>query len=131
VKDITNIPQWLIFNIRVILEAVAAAPKKGKASALSQPVVQSAQIVASPDKKIKRKKDPNAPKKPMSAFFCFQMARRQALKGEAPDLNHKDIIKVSYRIIIYHNLKRSRIFPSRPICFLLERLSIFFLFFYS
>lgn len=29
----------------------------------------------------------------MSAFFCFQMARRQALKGEAPDLNHKDIIK--------------------------------------
>ncbi len=32
----------------------------------------------------------------MSAFFCFQMARRQALKGEAPDLNHKDIIKVSY-----------------------------------
>ena len=70
-KNITNIPQWLIFNIRVILEAVAAAPKKGKASALSHPVVQSAQIVASPDKKIKRKKDPNAPKKPMSAFFCF------------------------------------------------------------
>jgi hypothetical protein len=71
VKNITNIPQWLIFNFRVILEAVAAAPKKGKAAALSQPVVQSAQIVASPDKKIKRKKDPNAPKKPMSAFFCF------------------------------------------------------------
>jgi hypothetical protein len=48
-----------------------------------------------PGKKEKRKKDPNAPKKPMSAFFCFQMARRQGLKKEAPGLNHKDIIKVS------------------------------------
>jgi len=32
----------------------------------------------------------------MSAFFCFQMARRAGLKQEAPDLNHKDIIKVSH-----------------------------------
>jgi structure-specific recognition protein 1 len=56
------------------------------------------QITIVPDKKAKRKKDPNAPKKPMSAFFCFQMARRQALKGEAPDLNHKDIIKVSFSL---------------------------------
>lgn len=29
----------------------------------------------------------------MSAFFCFQMARRAGLKAEAPELNHKDIIK--------------------------------------
>jgi hypothetical protein len=71
VKNITNFPHRLIYNFLTIVEAVAATPKKGKAAALSQPVVQSAQIAASPDKKIKRKKDPNAPKKPMSAFFCF------------------------------------------------------------
>jgi hypothetical protein len=71
VKNITNIPHYFIYNLPIIVEAVAAAPKKGKAAALSQPVVQSVQIAAVPDKKIKRKKDPNAPKKPMSAFFCF------------------------------------------------------------
>lgn len=41
------------------------------------------------------KKDKNAPKKPMSAFFCYQIARRPNLKAEVPDLGHKDIIKVS------------------------------------
>lgn len=56
---------------------------------------------AGKNKKEKRKKDPNAPKKPMSAFFCFQMARRQGLKGEAPGLNHKDIIKVSRPPYLY------------------------------
>lgn len=70
-KNITNFPHQLIYNLHILVEVVAAAPKKGKAAALSQPVVQSAQIVAAPEKKIKRKKDPNAPKKPMSAFFCF------------------------------------------------------------
>jgi hypothetical protein len=62
---------------------------------------------AQPVKKEKRKKDPNAPKKPMSAFFCFQMARRQGLKNEAPGLNHKDIIKVSSR--------RSSLPPAHPL----------------
>ena len=36
----------------------------------------------------------------MSAFFCFQMARRQGLKAEAPELNHKDIIKVGFISLI-------------------------------
>ena len=66
-----------------------AAPKKGKAAAAAPAVA------AAPEKKQKRKKQADAPKKPMSAFFCFQMARRAGLKGEAPELNHKDIIKVS------------------------------------
>jgi hypothetical protein len=36
---------------------------------------------AKADKKAKRaKKDKNAPKKPMSAFFCYQKARRVPLK---------------------------------------------------
>lgn len=46
--------------------AAAATPKKG-------------------EKKEKRqKKHKDAPKKPMSAFFCYQQARREALKKEAP-----------------------------------------------
>lgn len=49
-----------------------------------------------PEKRTKRqKKDKNAPKKPMSAFFCYQQTRRQSLKEEAPELNHKDIIRVN------------------------------------
>lgn len=69
------------------------APKKGAAAHAPAPVAVA--VPAAPVKKEKRKKDPNAPKKPMSAFFCFQMARRNGLKHEAPELNHKDIIKVS------------------------------------
>lgn len=75
----------------------APAGKKGKAVAHSQPVVAAAHphgAAKEETKKQKRKKDPNAPKKPMSAFFCFQMKRRAHLKLEAPELNHKDIIKV-------------------------------------
>lgn len=45
--------------------------------------------------KKKGKKQAGAPKKPMSAFFCYQGARRENLKQEAPNLDHKDIIKVS------------------------------------
>jgi hypothetical protein len=49
------------------------------------------------EKRAKRaKKDKNAPKKPMSAFFCYQQARRPSLKQEVPDLNHKDIIRVNF-----------------------------------
>ena len=51
-KNITNFHKPSLNNPIVLVEAVAAAaPKKGKAAALSQPVVQSAQIVAVPDKK--------------------------------------------------------------------------------
>lgn len=52
--------------------------------------------VADKDGKQKRvKKDPNAPKKPMSAFFCYQQVRREPLKKEMPELDHKSIIRVS------------------------------------
>ena len=73
----------------VLSQPAQAAPKKGKAAAAAPAVA------AAPEKKQKRKKQADAPKNPMSAFFCFQMARRAGLKGEAPELNHKDIIKVS------------------------------------
>lgn len=62
--------------------------------AIAQPAAQ-----AKPGKKEKRQKKPkDAPKKPMSAFFCYQSARRDALKKEAPELNHKDIIKVRNKL---------------------------------
>ena len=38
-------------------------------------------------------KDKNAPKKPRSAFFCYQMERRPKLGKEQPSLGNKDIIR--------------------------------------
>jgi len=35
-----------------------------------------------------------APKKPLSAYFCFMSDRRPKLKAEQPDLDHKDVLKV-------------------------------------
>lgn len=64
------------------------APEKAPA-----PVVVS---VADKTKQKKRvKKDKDAPKKPMSPFFCYQGVRRAALKAEQPTLNNTEIIKVS------------------------------------
>ena len=41
------------------------------------------------------KKDKDAPKKPMSPFFCYQAVRRATLKTEQPTLNNTETIKVS------------------------------------
>jgi hypothetical protein len=35
-----------------------------------------------PEKKTRKKRDANAPKKPMSAFFWYQQTRRGTLKAE-------------------------------------------------
>ena len=43
--------------------------------------------------KKKAKKDPNAPKKPMSPFFCYQHVRRPKIKAENPTISNTDIIK--------------------------------------
>ena len=43
-------------------------------------------------KKDKKGKDPNAPKRPVTAFFFFQMERRPTLKKERPDLENKQLI---------------------------------------
>ena len=48
-----------------------------------------------PEKKTRKKKDADAPKKPMSAFFWYQQTRRAPLKAERPDLGHKEVIVVS------------------------------------
>lgn len=41
------------------------------------------------------KKDKDAPKKPMSPFFCYQSIRRPKLKAEQPQLENTQLIKVS------------------------------------
>ena len=39
------------------------------------------------------KKDKDAPKRALSAFFFYNQERRETLKKEKPDLNNKDIIR--------------------------------------
>ncbi|CAF0813112.1 unnamed protein product, partial [Didymodactylos carnosus] len=45
-------------------------------------------------KKEKIKKDPNAPKKPLSAYFLFSRDERQKIKIERPELSTTEIMKV-------------------------------------
>lgn len=52
---------------------------------INLPFKGAAKVPEKLTKKEKRAKKPaGAPKKPMSAFFCYQQARRDALKNEAP-----------------------------------------------
>lgn len=44
------------------------------------------------DKKHKKIKDKNAPKRALSAFFCYLKARRNELKKEQPSLSNTEII---------------------------------------
>lgn len=48
------------------------------------------------EKRHKKVKDKNAPKKPVSAFFCYQKVRRPILKQEKPELGNKDLVAVSF-----------------------------------
>ncbi len=43
-------------------------------------------------KREKKEKDPNAPKKALTAFFFFQTERRASLKKERPDLDNRQMI---------------------------------------
>jgi len=44
--------------------------------------------------KKRSKKDKNAPKRPISAYFFYNQERRESLKKEKPTLNNKDLIRV-------------------------------------
>jgi len=44
-------------------------------------------------KKAKKEKDPNAPKRPLTAFFLFCNDRRPAIKAKNPDLRIGDVAK--------------------------------------
>ena len=50
---------------------------------------QNAQV---PSKK-KAKKDKDAPKRPLSAYFFYIQERRETLKKEKPNLENKELIK--------------------------------------
>jgi hypothetical protein len=76
----------LLLSISSVLTHVSAA-KQAKDSGDSQP-----------EKKTRKKKDADAPKKPMGAFFWYQQARREPIKKEKPELGHKEVIKVSNQI---------------------------------
>ena len=45
-------------------------------------------------KKIKKIKDPNAPKRPMTAYFLFMGEKRAEVKQSNPDIKVQDIAKV-------------------------------------
>jgi len=47
-----------------------------------------------PGKKKKQKKDPNAPKRNMSAYFLYSIAARPVVKEENPDASFGDIARM-------------------------------------
>eukprot|EP00730_Choanoeca_flexa_P018873 TRINITY_DN9201_c0_g1_i2.p1 TRINITY_DN9201_c0_g1~~TRINITY_DN9201_c0_g1_i2.p1 ORF type:complete len:211 (+),score=81.21 TRINITY_DN9201_c0_g1_i2:47-679(+) len=54
---------------------------------------QEKETGATSKKKAKKVKDPNAPKRPMSAFFVFSGERREKVKEENPDFAAKDVAR--------------------------------------
>lgn len=49
------------------------------------------------EKKHKRaKKDKDAPKRALTAFFCYLKARRESLKKEQPKLSNTEIVSVCF-----------------------------------
>lgn len=67
---------------------VVAAPKVEKPAPAKE-------VKPAKDQKKRVKKDKDAPKKPMSPFFCYQSTRRPVLKAEQPTLENTKLIKVS------------------------------------
>merc|ERR1712129_368535 len=49
---------------------------------------------AKPEKKQKKVKDPNAPKRPMSAYFLFMNSVRPEVRKENPEATIGDIAKI-------------------------------------
>merc|ERR1712212_1051505 len=49
------------------------------------------------EKKQRKKKDPNAPKRPMSAYFLFMNATRPTVRKENPDASIGEVAKSSAR----------------------------------
>jgi hypothetical protein len=59
-------------------------------SALPTPHAAEDHASAERPRKHRAKKDPNAPKRPMSAYLCFSMDARAKLKLEHPELKHPE-----------------------------------------
>ena len=72
----------------------AAAPKKLTKKEIAAAAKAEAAANGKGQKK-RVKKDKNAPKKPMSPFFCYQAKRRPEIKAATPDISNNAIISVS------------------------------------
>ena len=57
---------------------------------VTAPVMHAEELSVERPKKTRAKKDPNAPKRPMSAYLCFSMDARAKLKHEHPELKHPE-----------------------------------------
>ena len=56
-------------------------------------IAAKSKTIKSKKGKEKKEKDKNAPKKPMSAFFCFQKAKREEVKKANPSLQNKELVQ--------------------------------------
>lgn len=65
------------------------APVMGKTLSLRR------QIAHEIGRSMKKTKDKDAPKRAMSAFFCYQKSRREPLQKESPKLDNKQLVSVS------------------------------------
>ena len=61
-------------------------PVRGKNTSAAPPLSCAEMPKAKKETKAKAKKDPNAPKRGLSAFMCFSVEARPKLKKEQPDL---------------------------------------------
>jgi hypothetical protein len=59
------------------------------------PPEKTAEEVPEDSKKKKAKKDPNAPKKALSAYFCFSTAESKKVREANPGMTIGDVAKVS------------------------------------
>ena len=72
-------------------EEVIAAPSAKKTKAKPAKAAASAASKSKKPTKKKKKKDPNAPKRPMNAFFLYSNANRARIKEENPDAKFTEI----------------------------------------
>jgi len=52
------------------------------------------------EKKEKKKKDKNAPKRPITAFFAYIKGRRDGLKKEQPKLTNTELVSVGHCVTL-------------------------------
>jgi len=81
-----NGPEWLLTPYEAWLADLFFIAKKEGAAVAKVAEAGS----ASEKKRVKRDKD--APKKPLSPFFCYQAIRRPLLIAEQPTLKNTEII---------------------------------------
>lgn len=69
-------------------KAAIKAPKQPKTKATKK------DTTGTKKRRVKKEKDPNAPKRGRSAYILYGQSRRAALIKEQPNLDHKQVISV-------------------------------------